>query len=56
MQVHALKKKPGTNECVFWDKEHGCEIYQTAGISFDFSEDYIQSLMQFVSNELKKLA
>lgn len=29
MQVHALKKKPGTNECVFWDKEHGCGIYQS---------------------------
>jgi len=28
MEVHSLKKKPGTNECVFWDKDIGCRIYQ----------------------------
>ena len=27
-QVFALKKKPGTNECIFWSKDSGCEIYQ----------------------------
>ncbi|OYU96807.1 MAG: oligoendopeptidase F [Bacteroidetes bacterium B1(2017)] len=30
------------------------EIYETAGIKFDFSEEYIKSLMEFVSSELKK--
>ncbi len=28
MNVHALKKKPGTDECVFWEKDKGCGIYQ----------------------------
>jgi oligoendopeptidase F len=32
------------------------EIYQTAGISFDFSAEYIRSLMQFVKAELDKLS
>jgi oligoendopeptidase F len=31
------------------------EIYDAAGVKFDFSESYIQSLMEFVSEELKKL-
>ena len=31
------------------------EIYNTAGITFDFSSKNISSLAQFVSNELKKL-
>jgi oligoendopeptidase F len=31
------------------------EIYEAAGVKFDFSESYIQSLMAFVSEELKKL-
>ncbi len=31
------------------------EIYEAAGVKFDFSEKYIQSLMAFVSDELKKL-
>jgi oligoendopeptidase F len=30
------------------------EIYETAGIKFDFSEAYIKSLMEFVNTELKK--
>jgi oligoendopeptidase F len=30
------------------------EIYETAGIKFDFSEAYIKSLMDFVNEELKK--
>ncbi len=30
------------------------EIYETAGIKFDFSEAYIKSLMEFVNAELKK--
>lgn len=29
-------------------------IYQTAGIRFDFSKNYIQELMQFVQNEIEK--
>jgi Fe-S-cluster containining protein len=29
MNVHALKKKPGTDECVFWDKNNGCGIYES---------------------------
>ena len=29
------------------------EIYETAGIKFDFSEAYIKSLMEFVNTELK---
>ena len=28
MDVFALKKKPGTNECVFWKKDTGCGIYE----------------------------
>lgn len=28
MNVHALKKKPGTDECVFWKKDTGCGIYE----------------------------
>jgi oligoendopeptidase F len=31
------------------------EIYQAAGIRFDFSEEYIRKLMQFVREELQKL-
>jgi oligoendopeptidase F len=31
------------------------EIYKTAGIKFDFSEEYVKELMQFVSDELKQL-
>ncbi len=31
------------------------EIYERAGISFDFSADYVQSLVQFVEQEMKKL-
>ncbi len=31
------------------------EIYQTAGISFDFSESYLQELVDFVKAELDKL-
>lgn len=31
------------------------ELYQMAGISFDFSPQYIQSLASFVQDELKKL-
>lgn len=25
---YALKKKPDSEECIFWDKERGCTIYQ----------------------------
>ncbi|MGV3631685.1 MAG: M3 family oligoendopeptidase [Bacteroidota bacterium] len=32
------------------------EIYCTAGIRFDFSDDYIRELAQFIQNELKSLA
>lgn len=32
------------------------EIYQAAGIQFDFSASYIQELMQFVSEELRGLS
>ena len=32
------------------------EIYETAGIKFDFSVDYIKELASFVKNELDKLA
>lgn len=32
------------------------EIYRTAGIRFDFSDDYVQELAQFIQNELKSLA
>ena len=32
------------------------EIYETAGIKFDFSVDYVKELAQFVKNELDKLA
>ncbi len=28
MDVFSLKKKPGTDECVFWKKDTGCSIYQ----------------------------
>lgn len=28
MNVHALKKKPGTDECIFWKKDIGCGIYE----------------------------
>lgn len=31
------------------------EIYETAGIQFDFSVDYVKSLMQFVKQELHNL-
>ncbi len=31
------------------------EIYETAGIKFDFSSDYIKELASFVKNELEKL-
>ncbi len=31
------------------------EIYKTAGISFDFSQDYVRELMDFVSEELSNL-
>ena len=31
------------------------EIYETAGIKFDFSEEYIKSLMDFVAKELEIL-
>lgn len=31
------------------------EIYETAGIKFDFSQEYIHELISFVKNELKKL-
>jgi len=31
------------------------EIYKTAGISFDFSEERIRTLVDFVSEELEKL-
>lgn len=32
------------------------EIYQTAGISFDFSEDYVKELMDFVAWELQNIS
>lgn len=32
------------------------EIYRTAGIRFDFSDDYVQELAGFIQNELKSLA
>lgn len=32
------------------------EIYQTAGVAFDFSADYIKELMQFVKQELNKVS
>lgn len=32
------------------------EIYHTAGIRFDFSKNYIQELIKFVQEELKKLS
>ncbi|MCE3294537.1 MAG: oligoendopeptidase [Crocinitomicaceae bacterium] len=32
------------------------EIYRTAGIRFDFSDEYVQELAQFIQNELKSLA
>ncbi|HRH34438.1 MAG TPA: M3 family oligoendopeptidase [Catalimonadaceae bacterium] len=32
------------------------EMYQTAGIQFDFSEEYIRELMNFVQEEIEKLA
>lgn len=32
------------------------EIYETAGIKFDFSVDYVKELASFVKNELDKLA
>ena len=31
------------------------EIYKTAGIKFDFSEEYVRDLADFVKNELEKL-
>jgi oligoendopeptidase F len=31
------------------------EIYRNAGIEFNFSKEYVQELMQFVSDELEKL-
>lgn len=31
------------------------EIYTTAGIKFDFTENYLKELAEFVSNEIKKL-
>ena len=31
------------------------EIYETAGIHFDFSEDYVSELAQFVKTEIEKL-
>jgi oligoendopeptidase F len=31
------------------------ELYQTAGISFDFSSNYVKSLMDFTRDELEKL-
>ena len=31
------------------------EIYETAGIKFDFSADYIKELAGFVKEELEKL-
>ncbi len=32
------------------------EIYETAGISFDFSREYVRDLMTFVKSELDKLS
>jgi oligoendopeptidase F len=31
------------------------ELYQTAGISFDFSSNYVKTLMDFTRDELEKL-
>jgi oligoendopeptidase F len=31
------------------------ELYQTAGISFDFSPSYVKTLMDFTRDELEKL-
>jgi oligoendopeptidase F len=31
------------------------ELYQTAGISFDFSSSYVKTLMDFTRDELEKL-
>ena len=31
------------------------EIYETAGIKFDFSEAYVKELLQFTFEELRKL-
>jgi oligoendopeptidase F len=31
------------------------EIYQTAGIKFDFSTEYVHELAKFVNKELEKL-
>jgi oligoendopeptidase F len=31
------------------------EIYETAGIKFDFSVDYVEELASFIKNELAKL-
>jgi oligoendopeptidase F len=31
------------------------ELYQTAGISFDFSSNYVKTLMDFTKDELEKL-
>lgn len=42
----------------FLSKGYTCpinELYQSAGIRFNFSADYIRSLVGFISNELKKL-
>jgi oligoendopeptidase F len=32
------------------------EIFQTAGIRFDFSPEYVSELMEFVKKELKSLS
>ena len=31
------------------------ETYETAGIKFDFSEDYVKELVEFVLSEIKAL-
>ncbi len=31
------------------------EIYKAAGISFDFSEDYVKELIDFVADELQNI-
>jgi oligoendopeptidase F len=31
------------------------EIYQAAGIKFDFSKEYIKELMDFVRDELERI-
>src|SRR5690606_25741313 len=31
------------------------EIYETAGITFNFSETYVKELVDFIKNEIKKL-